>query len=455
MGKVTIDKWSLKYTLLRSLYASVAYKSYFRKIYVHNVKSIPKNKPVILAPNHQNALMDPMAIVCTCHRQVIFIARADIFKNPIIARILNALKIVPMYRMRDGVENLNKNEEIFDLTQQILKNSRSPIAIFPEGNHGDKRRLRPLVKGIFRMAFRAQEEYGDQPGVLLQPVGIDYGHYQNFGSSLFIYYGEPFDISSYYLQYKENAPVAINQLRDRLSEEMKKYMIHIETEEYYDLYMDLRQIYNDSMRKTLNIKGKTLLDKFRADKKMIDILDDVENKKPGILKELNTTMKTYQKGLKTKNLRDWVLKKKKYSLPVLILQFIGMMALSPLYILGLINNYIPYKIPTIPINKIKDPQFHSTMKYGIGLVTFLLYYIILIVLALIFLPFIWLKVIYIILIPFTGHFSFRYFIAYKKLFAKFRYTFQVLFKNLEVSNLRELRKEIFDRMDTFVNTATL
>jgi 1-acyl-sn-glycerol-3-phosphate acyltransferase len=224
--KKSIDAWSLKYWLLQQ-YMKLVYWVYFRKVESVNNSNLPRKMPVILAPNHQNALMDALAFCYDTELQTVFLARADIFKKKTVAAILNFLNIMPVFRIRDGLSNVRKNDEIFEKCLQIVHNKLNPLCIFPEGNHGDKRRLRPLVKGIFRIALMAQETYGETPAVKIVPVGMDYSHYQKFRSTLFMNYGKPIEISEFYAIWKTDPVDAINQLRDRLSEELEKLMIHI------------------------------------------------------------------------------------------------------------------------------------------------------------------------------------------------------------------------------------
>jgi len=82
-----------------------------KKVVVTGRHSIPKGKPIIFAPNHQNALMDPLALVCTNMHQSVWLARADIFKSKTVSSILKYLKLLPVYRIRDGKDNLSNNEE--------------------------------------------------------------------------------------------------------------------------------------------------------------------------------------------------------------------------------------------------------------------------------------------------------------------------------------------------------
>ncbi|NJM15403.1 MAG: hypothetical protein HC896_08515 [Bacteroidales bacterium] len=109
--------------------------------------------------------------------------------------------------------------------------------------------------------------------MLIVPVGIDIGHYWHCRTTLLTIFGEPISMLPYLDQYNQNPAHTLNILRNKLAEEMKKHMIHIETEEYYDTFHNLRQVYNSRMKQKLGITTKRLLDSFVADKKMIACLD--------------------------------------------------------------------------------------------------------------------------------------------------------------------------------------
>src|SRR4030043_2238576 len=209
MKEKPIDRWSFRYSSFK-FYCSIFHRIFYRTIQVKFRERIPKGVPVIFAPNHQNALMDALVVLFTSGHDLVFVARADIFKNAFLAGILRLFKMYPIYRIRDGVGEMSKNEEIFQKAIDVLDRGKCPFAIMPEGNHSDKRRLRPLVKGIFRIAFRAQEKYEDREGVQIVPVGIDYSHYSNFRSRVLIVYGLPVSVGKYYRHYREDPAKGIN-----------------------------------------------------------------------------------------------------------------------------------------------------------------------------------------------------------------------------------------------------
>jgi hypothetical protein len=321
---------------------------------------------------------------------------------------------MPVYRIRDGFENVKKNDEVFARTTEVLNNRNNPLIIFPEGNHGEYRRLRPLVKGLFRVAFQAQEQNGTKPAVMIIPVGIDYKHYWNFRTSIFVNLGEPIMISDYYAEYAENPANAINRLKDDYAAALSKLMIDIQTTEYYDLYMHLREMYNDRMKKELGITEKTLDAAFRADKIMIDLLNKELAENPENIRKLNDSVIPYQAEVKKQKLRDWVIKKEGYGIPRLLLSAILFIVSLPVFLFGFIHNILPFRFIASRVKNIKDTQFHSSFKFVLSMIVFPLWYLVIGgVLALAHLPF-WMILVYIILLPLTGLLSFSYYIGFRK-----------------------------------------
>ena len=449
MAKKTIDRFSLRYRTQKTYAAFILWIFYSRRE-VKFRERIPKDRPVLLALNHQNALMDAMATHMASRRDPVFLARADIFKNKFIAGILRIFKILPVYRIRDGASELGKNEEVFQETMAVLLRKKCPIAIMPEGNHGDKRRLRPLVKGIFRIAFQAQEQFGEQPNVVIVPMGIDYSNYTNFRSKLFVQFGEPIEVSEYIAAYLENQPKAINMIRERLAGEMRKYMIDIRSEDHYEMYMLLRSVYNDEMRKQTGHEKNTLYNRLVADQQMIRKLFKVEQEEGDKIRKLDELCTAYGEGVEGLKMRDWLFRHSRYSWIALILADLGMLALLPIFLYGAIANYFPYWLTDKLSKKLKDPQFHSTFKFVIGMILFPLNYLILFILVWIFTDPAWIKWAFLASLPLTGISAHIYFIWFKKLRSMWKYQLLTSRKDKQLESLKNLRKNIIITVDELI-----
>jgi len=205
-----IFDYTASFSLVRN-YIVFTFKRYYGEYIVVGQENIPDESPLIFAPNHINAFMDAIAVhsIAPYKQPVIFLARADIFNNKTAIKLLKFAKILPAFRMRDGMENLGKNNEVFEQCVEIL-HKNSALGIMPEGNQGEQRKLRPLVKGIFRIAFAAQQNSNVQPNVKIIPVGIDYGNLTKFGKHIIINIGKPIEVSEYMQSYAANPVSATN-----------------------------------------------------------------------------------------------------------------------------------------------------------------------------------------------------------------------------------------------------
>ncbi len=171
------------------LLVRICLKGYYKNIVVEGVENIPKDTPILLVANHQNALIDPLLLATHTPLKPYFLTRASVFKKPMVAKFLNYIQMLPVYRVRDGFSTIQQNNGTFDLTYEVLRKNGSVI-IFAEGNHSNIRNLRPLSKGFTRMAFGLKEKYPETQPVIL-PMAIDYSAHMRSGGKARITIGKP------------------------------------------------------------------------------------------------------------------------------------------------------------------------------------------------------------------------------------------------------------------------
>ncbi|HSF53990.1 MAG TPA: 1-acyl-sn-glycerol-3-phosphate acyltransferase [Algoriphagus sp.] len=178
------------------LLVKVALHGYFKKIIVEGKENIPKNRPVIVVANHQNALIDPLLLATHTNLNPWFLTRAAVFSNPIAAKLLHFIRMLPVYRLRDGFSTIQQNQQTFDDTFEVLRKNGA-VVIFAEGTHSLVRNLRPLSKGFTRMAFGLKEKYPELEPVIL-PVGLGFSAHMRSGSTVRITFGKviPVDMPS-------------------------------------------------------------------------------------------------------------------------------------------------------------------------------------------------------------------------------------------------------------------
>lgn len=202
---------------------------YSKKITVLGRKNIPKKGAVLFAVNHPNGLVDPLYVTTTNSRQNHFLVRAASFKNPMIKKILESLYLMPIYRIRDGIQQLANNQEIFEKCFNILKKGET-LMIFPEGSHDKKRTIRPLSKGFTRIVSGALEKYPDLD-IQVVPVGITYQHPSSFPAKVCVNYGLP--IRTRAIFETNTQAKSINILKTEVTEQLKKLSVNITNDENY------------------------------------------------------------------------------------------------------------------------------------------------------------------------------------------------------------------------------
>jgi 1-acyl-sn-glycerol-3-phosphate acyltransferase len=88
MGLKNIEKYSVSYAVFKYWVKFWHDKVFYRKVEYVNREKVPLNEHLIITANHQNALMDALAIEFAFYNQPVFVARSDIFSNKFIAAVL-------------------------------------------------------------------------------------------------------------------------------------------------------------------------------------------------------------------------------------------------------------------------------------------------------------------------------------------------------------------------------
>jgi len=437
MGRENIEKYSLPYAILKPVLGLWHSRIFYRRIIVVGKENFNQNDHLIFAPNHQNALMDALAVLFSLRGQPVFLARADIFRNRFIASLLYFLKILPVYRIRDGYDTLKNNDWIFNKTVEVLKN-KNGLVILPEGNHEGKRRLRQLKKGICRIAFQAEEASGFSMNIKIIPVGIEFSHYYRIRQVLTVVFGKPIEVSDYKSLYLQNHVHAINDLKNRLSDEMRKLMVHIDSTDDYEAIDELRIIVNGKYSD--DIKNPKL---FR-DRLLIEKINRLAEAYPETYRKLcNLSLKAGRLAGKLKV--DYrLLEKERYSTARIIRDSVALILTLPLFIYGTLLNFIFYIIPELISRNLKDKQFYSTIIYSVSLGLALLIMPVYLILALILIKPWWLALIVFATIPVTGIFAWGYRLFYKELKGIIRINRYRKKKKNDFTRLTEIYREILN-----------
>lgn len=291
----------LGYFFLRKWFGLIFSYAYYRRFYVFGKKNLPPaGTPFMMVSNHQNGLIDALAILFAMPLRyaVVFLARADIFKKKFRAKLLNFCKIMPVYRQRDGRETLGENAAIFDESAKLV-GMGFPVTLFPEGRHQEGHYLGQIKKGFARIAFEAAERNGYPENMVIVPVGNHYSDYFAKRAKLCVRFGEPVRLSRYYALYKENPPKAMTLLAQEVQTAIRALMLDIPDTEHYETYDFLRQVVRPDICRQESLRRYYFPHQEQADRIFADRLErmacmDFESAR---MKSLRQKTEDYRKAL--------------------------------------------------------------------------------------------------------------------------------------------------------------
>ena len=359
--KGKIQDRNVGYSLLRP-YVDFCSKHSYRRFEVHGQKDLPQEGALIYGINHSNTLMDALVVLATSHHKKVFMARGDIFANPTVAKILRFLRILPLFRIRNGVAAVKNNTDSMEQAVDVV-HDQVGLYLFPEGRHRTKHSLLQLSKGIFHIAMDSNKEFGKEQPVYIVPVGIEYGDYFRYRSTCMVHFGEAINVTDFIRNStEENEAVVMNQLRAMLSERISTLITYIPDDEDYDATWEIVKMKNE--KRVGGLFGKMLRNRATVEK-----IRQYKEQHPEEAQALfSRVMQFAENRVKNKISVTSTAKRRPLlnSLWKLLLALVGL----PYFIASSALNAILW-IPTVIIkSKLKDRAWGNTVCFGGKLLVF-------------------------------------------------------------------------------------
>jgi len=254
----------LRWILKRWMLAALWFRFRKRQVVVH--APLPRGRGAILAANHQNAVLDSITLAACSPQTPFTLSRASLFDNRILRYLLNTVQNIPIYRFRDGFGKMRRNPEVFRHFTEVLGEG-GWLAIYPEGSHLIKYTLRPLQKGVARIAFAAQEAQGWRQEIPIIPVGFQYEDHTAFGSRLLVQLGPPISSLTFNEAYAEDPRRAERELTGQVFEGIKALLVvPPQDEEGYRAAVGRLEANRN--------RFSDLMDQFRSDQEVVEAKAD-------------------------------------------------------------------------------------------------------------------------------------------------------------------------------------
>ncbi len=361
---------------LVKLIAITGIKIFYNRIIVKNAHYIPKIGPVIFVANHPSTMMDGIIIGYACPRDLYFLAKSTIFRTHFRRRILSRLRLIPVYRKQDQPESMEKNLETFSCCYELLEAGEA-FLIFPEGTSTGERVLSKIKTGAARIGFGAEERNDFQLNVQIIPVGLNYSNVVKFRSDVYVRFGHPIFLKDYRDDFEADKVTAVKMVTDQIETALSKLTITVKELDMEQMVAALEDIYKKELIVDLGLKARDQNDDFSVSKGLINAVEWFYENQPERVERIKEMLSRYQNNLERLHLRDEFFSPVK-SRGDKMKSFHAVLYLAagfPLYLYGLINNYIPYKIPRWYAARFLSAKSQwATTKMLVGAASFLVYY---------------------------------------------------------------------------------
>jgi 1-acyl-sn-glycerol-3-phosphate acyltransferase len=401
---IPVRGWTFMHWWVRPV-VKVWFNIYHKSVVYSGVEHINWEKPIIFAPSHRNAFSDALCIILpTKHRnnRIIYpLIRADAFGNSsAIDWILTSFHMMPVYRPRDSVNIIQKNEAVFDNCYELLAQKRN-LLIHPEGNCIPQKRVRSFKKGLARIAFGAEIKYDFEPDVNIIPVGINYREITAPRKGIHIRYGKPIYVKDFEALYRQNPSRGINELTRMMQQKIKDLTIDIADKKHYSFYDDLLTLKKNSDTSFMN-QTKFSIEELQAKQEITRSFQERGEEDVNLIEKLTNKLVYLKDFLSEHRLKLNLPLTKKSSLTDILLKGLSFLILLPLALYGLINNAIPWISINRLATKVQEEQFKSSARMTVGLLLFPLCYVLQTIIIFFLTPrWIW-AVIYLFSLPLTG-----------------------------------------------------
>lgn len=350
------------YLLLRALLRH-ALRIFFREVVVEGRSDVPAEGPLLLAANHPNTLIDVLLIATALDRRVGAVAKAPLFRTPVLGSVLRFLGAVPVERRQEGPLDdaaRARNEAALQACEEAVAGG-SALLIFPEGVSQDEPRLMPLRTGLARIALGAERRAPGQVSVV--PVALVYDDPGTFRSRARVRFGLPLPVAPFaQLSAHEQAEPfqAARALTTAVRDALEPEVVHVADSEHDPLVRDLVRLYGGAVAAEVGGKLAAVAAIARA-------VNAFAHSDPPRVERVRGLLSDYCAALEQAGVDDRVVRAH-LARPPTPAEDLGLFLGAPLALWGILNHFVLYQVPRLVLALLpSDKVYASTVKLLTGL----------------------------------------------------------------------------------------
>ena len=351
------------------VFCRLAIKIFYRHYEVAGFENIPRDRGVIFCANHVNALVDPILIQAASEKLMRPLARSGLFEKIWLKPVLDVIGAVPIYRASDKGSDVMQNQHSFSRVYELLEQGEWVI-IFPEGQSHSQSQIQRLKTGAARMALGTLDRGRMQP--VLLPVGLTFTKKGEFRGDVLVYFGQPIDLS---VPEKVTDKLRVRVVTRRLTQGLREVTINADNWEDLELVSKVERFF--AMRSGKYHK-RMLVHRFRSLKRIITRHKLLRKQQPELVDQVTKDLQRFESVCHSLGIKDYHLNIAYrpflvvwYSIKLMFILLVSL----PLFIWGVINNYIPLLLTRkISRNLAKSKDQFDTAKILSGFVLFFIFW---------------------------------------------------------------------------------
>ena len=334
---------------------------FYRRVEVIGLDRVPDRGPLVVAANHQQGLMDGLLLAAAFPRRLRPIAKAPLFRYPIIGPLARLAGAIPVHRRQDQPGSVADNDAMFAAARRALADGDA-LLIFPEGVSQPEPTLMPLRTGAARLVLG-----GGTPAPTLLPVGLMFHEPATFrvGAAV-VLIGEPIPL----VEPSATADEDVRRLTARLDAALRRLIVEARDRHTLDLVHAAEEIWRAEMPEVAADSAARARWRQRAARAHA-YLSAAEPVRLGALRQ---RLERYVGDLTRAGLTDRDLSEGYRLRAVLryaLRQGLALIVGLPLALWGIVNHVVPYQATALVVRALRpDADVESTYKVVVGSVLY-------------------------------------------------------------------------------------
>jgi 1-acyl-sn-glycerol-3-phosphate acyltransferase len=342
---------------------------FYRRVEVIGRERVPATGPLGVAANHQQGLMVGLLLAATLPRRLRPIAKAPLFRYPLIGQFARLAGAIPVHRRQDEGRGPVDNEAMFGAAHRALAEGEA-LLIFPEGVSQPEPALMPLRTGAARLVLGSGGGSGGSgPRATLLPVGLMFHEPGTFkvGSAV-VLIGEPVPTEDF--EARPEGDETVRRLTARLDAALRRLIVEARDRHTLDLVLAAEAIWREEAPEVAADPLARTTWRQRAARAHAYLAAF----EPARLSALRQRLERYVGELEGTGLTDRDLSQGYQLRAVLryaLRQGLALVLGLPLALWGVVNHIVPYGLTALVVRGM-DPEadVESTYKVAVGLVVY-------------------------------------------------------------------------------------